>query len=135
MDPRLARLIENYRMTVAEAVTLLERAGIPRPSSNDEWACMDVPGRGDLGRGYRYFKHGYGCAVKGPEWAIDFDFGDKGQIDGFDAWRLYSFAGKRLQQYGFGSQEEFERVFEEAKAASDLFYSGYILYYTKQMPG
>lgn len=135
MDPRLARLIESYRMAVVKAVTLLERAGIPRPSSNHAWTRMDVPGRGELGRGYRYFKHGYGCAVRGPEWSIDFDFGDRGQIDGFDAWRLYRFAEKKLRQYGFDSQEDFERAFEEAKAAGDLLYSGYILYYTKQISG
>ncbi|WP_437574163.1 DUF6896 domain-containing protein [Sorangium sp. So ce887] len=131
MDPRLAKLIEDYRAKVAEAVALLERAGIPRPSSSLEWSQTDVAGRGEFTGGYRYFKHGFGCAVAGPKWTVDFDFGDEGQIDGFDAWRLLQFAGKRLGQYGFTSQEQLEHTFEDAKAAGDLVYSGYILYYTK----
>ena len=32
---------------------------------------------------------------------MDFDFGEHGQIDGFDAWRLARFAGSRLREYGF----------------------------------
>ncbi|WP_438042780.1 hypothetical protein [Sorangium sp. So ce128] len=74
MDPRLAKLIEDYRAKVAEAVALLERAGIPRPSSSLEWAQADVGGRGE---------------------------------------------------------EQLEHTFEDAKAAGDLVYSGYTLYYTK----
>ncbi|WP_437612572.1 hypothetical protein WMF20_09440 [Sorangium sp. So ce834] len=131
MDPRLAKLIEDYRAKVAEAVALLERAGIPRPSSSLEWTQTDVAGRGELAEGYRYFKHGFGCAVAGPEWTVDFDFGDEGQIDGVDAGRLQRFAGERLGQYGFTSQEQLERAFDDAKAAGDLVYSGYILYYSK----
>lgn len=50
-----------------------------------------------------YCKQGFGCAVDGPTWSVDFDFGDEGQIDGSDVWRLYAFARKRLADYEFDS--------------------------------
>lgn len=88
MDTRLARLIADYQAHVAKAVALLERAGLSRPKSNVEWALQRTLPSPDLGDGFVCRKHGYGCFVRGPAWAVDFDFGDVGQIDGFDAWRL-----------------------------------------------
>lgn len=46
--------------------------------------------------GGEYFIHGFGCALRLPDRSVDFDFGDDGQIDGFDWSRLLSFAGPRL---------------------------------------
>ncbi len=56
---------------------------------------MSIPQAGSLLNGYSYFKHGYGCAVRGPDWAVDFDFGECGQIDGFCPYRLEKFAQRR----------------------------------------
>ena len=74
MDTGLLHLIRDYQSKVAEAVAMLENAGIPRPASTAEWVSNRVEGRGALARGFRYFKHGFGCAVAGPDWAVDFDF-------------------------------------------------------------
>jgi hypothetical protein len=129
MDPRLSTLIGRYQRKVAEAVDMLEGAGIPRPASNAAWNACDVPGRGALPAGFAYYKHGFGCAVDGPAWSVDFDFGDQGQIDGFDAWRLYDFAHTRLLDYGFQSADEIERAMKAALDAGELRFSGYVLYY------
>jgi hypothetical protein len=77
----------------------------------------------------RYYKHGYGCAVHLPTGTVDFDFGEHGEIDGFDVWRLSNYAGRRLSAYGIASDDELKKVFDVAVKDGALVYSGYILYY------
>ena len=90
---------------------------------------MDIPQLGKLIGGIPYFKHGFGCKVKLPRGAVDFDFGEQGQINGFDLWRLLDFAGSRLFKYGFSSEAALKQCFEDEEKAGRLVYSGYILYY------
>jgi hypothetical protein len=132
MDDRLPPLIHDYQSTVARAVAALEATGIPRPKSTTEWVGYDVPGRGELAGGGEYFIHGFGCAVRLPDTFVDFDFGDEGQIDGFDWDRLARFAGSKLsKQYGIRDENELQELIESAHASGDLVYSGYILSYTR----
>jgi len=129
MDRRLSKLIKDYQRRVADAVAMLEAAGIPRPSSTTAWVEGHDFGRMSLPNGFRAYKHGFGCSVDGPEWGVDFDFGASGQIDGFDAWRLYDFARRRLSDYEFSSEQEIKSAVRLAAEAGDLEFSGYILYY------
>jgi hypothetical protein len=129
MDHRLATLIDDYCASVSTAVKLLEQGGIARPESNTTWACNDIPQTGVLPGGVRYFKHGYGCNVHLKGGPVDFDFGEKGEINGFDTWRLSSFADERLEQYGFSSEKELETCFKAEVAFGSIVYSGYILHY------
>ncbi|MCY4747319.1 hypothetical protein NYO99_20270 [Pelomonas sp. UHG3] len=129
MDKRLAILIDDYTASVSFAVGLLEQGGIGRPNSNTEWACNGIPQTGVLPGGVKYFKHGYGCAVHLKSGTVDFDFGENGQIDGFDVWRLSGFAEGKLGQYGFQSEKELEACFKAEVVAGALVYSGYILHY------
>ena len=132
MDDRLRPLIDDYKATVARAVAALEATGIPRPSSTTEWVGYDVPGRGELAGGGEYFVHGFGCAVRLPDKSVDFDFGDDGQIDGFDWSRLSSFAGSKLaKRYGIRDEIELRALIDDAHASGDLVHSGYILSYTR----
>jgi hypothetical protein len=131
MDPRLATLIDDYIASVSSAVKLLERGGIARPESNTAWACADISQTGVLPGGVKYFKHGYGCAVHLKRGLVDFDFGERGEINGFDVWRLASFANERLGQYRFSSEKELEACFKAEASAGTLVYSGYILYYLR----
>lgn len=91
MDRQLFTLIRNYIDAVAHATALLKASGISLPTSNDDWAATPIGPRGELGGGVRYQKHGYGCDVQGIDWSVDFDFGENGQIDAFDEWRLRIF--------------------------------------------
>lgn len=135
MDDRLRPLIDDYKATVARAVAALEATGIPRPSSTTEWVGYDVPGRGELAGGGDYFIHGFGCAVRLPDKSVDFDFGDDGQIDGFDWSRLLSFAGSKLtKRYGIRDEIELRALIDDAHASGDLVHSGYILSYTRDSP-
>ena len=129
MDNHLARLISDYQASVRAAVELLQQSGIPLPATDADWAATDIPQRGELDGGIPYFKHGYGCAVRLPAGSVDFDFGEHGEIDGFDAWRLVGFAGSRLSEYGFPSEASLNECFKAEVAAGSLVYSGYILHY------
>lgn len=129
MDSGLARLIADYQASVRDAVTLLKMSGIPLPASNTEWTGVDIPARGVLDGGVSYFKHGYGCAVRFTSRAVDFDFGANGEIDGFDSWRLVSYAGTRLPEYGFIDGVALSTCFKSEIEAGSLVFSGYILYY------
>ena len=132
MDVRLRPPIDDYKSTVARAVAALEATGIPRPASTTEWVGYDVPGRGQLNGGGEYFIHGYGCAVRLPGATVDFDFGDDGQIDSFDWYRLSSFAGSQLStRYGIQDEDELRALIDDAHKSGDLVHSGYILSYTR----
>ncbi|WP_248748026.1 hypothetical protein [Pseudomonas sp. MWU12-2037] len=129
MNKQLARLISDYQASVQMAVELMQRSGIPLPSTCTDWVGTDIPNRGELEGGIQYYKHGYGCAVSLSTGAVDFDFGDQGEIDGFDVWRLTGFADSKLPGYGFATEDALKECFKEEVAAGSLVYSGYILYY------
>ena len=129
MDPRQRELIADYLASVATAVRLLRESGFEAPKTNLAWACNGAQHVGKLKSGIKYFKHGFGCRVILPIGEVDFDFGDQGQTDGFDAWRLTSFAEHRLHEYGFSDEEEVNAVFMSAVHHGHIKYSGYILHY------
>jgi hypothetical protein len=131
MDQRLARLINDYLAAVFAAVKLLEQSGIVRPASNSEWAGMQIPQVGVLEGGVKYFKHGYGCAVHLQSGPVDFDFGDKGEINGFSVNGLAGFAGAGLAQYGFESATELETCFRFELTSGSIVKSDYILHYLR----
>jgi len=129
MNKQLSRLISDYQASVRVAVELMQRSGIPRPSTCTDWVETDIPDHGELEGGIRYFKHGFGCAVHFPKGAVDFDFGNHGEIDGVNVGRLAGFANSRLSEYGFATGDALKECFNEEVAAGSLVYSGYILYY------
>lgn len=129
MNSNLRCLILAYQSAVCEVLALMQGSGIKQPITNIEWACMDIPQLSKLIGGIPYFKHGFGCKLKLPRGAVDFDFGEQGQINGFDLWRLLDFAGSRLFEYGFSSEAALKQRFEDEVKAGRLVYSGYILYY------
>lgn len=129
MTHQLTHLICDYQASVRTAVELMQRSGIPLPTSGIDWLETDIPGRGKLDGGIRYFKHGYGCAVSLSTGKVDFDFGEQGEIGGFDAWRLASFAGSRLADYGFDTVDALKEIFNAAVMAGWLISPGNSLYY------
>jgi hypothetical protein len=100
MDARLRSLITDYRAAVGRAILELRRGRIAMPISNVGWAIAKIPAEGTLPSGATYEKHGYGCKVSMAEGVVDFDFGDNGEINGFDAWRLWRYAEPRADKYG-----------------------------------
>jgi hypothetical protein len=96
MNESLHTLIGRFRDAQVLAVsTLSDRLGIPKPASNREWPF--VANKHGINRrckrdGIAIYSHGYGVELKFDGRTIDFDWGDNGEPDGFDAWRLTKFA-------------------------------------------
>ncbi|MEQ1517204.1 MAG: hypothetical protein ABL931_12030 [Usitatibacteraceae bacterium] len=132
MNDELSKLINAYQAAVRESIALLERAGISRPATSMAWVENDMPHLGELPGGVRYLKHGYGCAVHLPLGKVDFDFGINGQIDGFDLWRLTSFAEGRLREFGFSSEQEIKTAFQSSVDSGEIVPSKYLLHYLAQ---
>ena len=100
MDPGLRKLIVDYQAAMARAVIELKSGGVELPDSNGGWAANPMPQHGVLPSGATYAKHGFGCHVNLAEGEVDFDFGDAGETDGFDGWRLWRYAEPRSDIYG-----------------------------------
>lgn len=80
-----------------------------------------------------YYKHGFGCEVYLRPFPVDFDFGDEGEINGFDPYRLARFASERLKNFGFKSETELNKAFEDAvhegkivPSSGENFYLSYL---------
>ena len=130
MATALRQLIADYQAAVATAVRqLCDELHLEPPTSDMDWACNSIPQRGTLSDGARYFKHGYGCAVKMARNSVDFDFGPHGEITGFDAYRLWSFAQSHHADYGFASEADVAAAIQSAESRGELRHSGYLLYF------
>ncbi|MDQ0627265.1 DUF6896 domain-containing protein [Paraburkholderia graminis] len=130
----LSGLIADYQKSVHAAVVLMQRSGIPMPFSSADWIEMNLSPYGELEGGIHYFKHGAGCKVDLASGTVDFDFGERGEIGGFDAWRLTEYAGGRLAQYGFDTKAVLDDCFAAAVTAGFLVGSGYNQYYVADLP-
>lgn len=129
MDERLAQLISDYQRAVGTAVLLMSESGIEIPSNIHDLLNLDIPAQGELNGGIRYFKHGYGCWVHLPEGEVDFDFGQQGEIDGFDEWRLWEFCRHRPNTYAFDTQQALFDCVGHALKEGKLDASSHNLYY------
>jgi hypothetical protein len=133
MNQQLKSLIESYLSAVNEAIELLVASGIALPKSNTEWAISGINQRGELKNGIKYFKHGYGCAVHLSSGPVDFDFGPKGEYNGFDEWRLWGFLQNSKLPKFFKSESELKQEFRRAIENGELTFSGYILYFLNEI--
>ena len=93
MNPSLDMLIGSFRRAQDVAVaTLTGKLGIPRPASNRDWLRVCAEHRlyqiKEL-EGVQICAHGYGIELIIGDLTIDFDWGENGEPDGFDAWRLW----------------------------------------------
>ena len=129
MSERLRFLIDEFLTTVAQAIALMEQSGIERPPTRIEWALRGIPYKGVLQGGYPYRRHGVGCFVRLEATEVDFDFGERGEINGFDAWRLRGFARDQLTRFRYQSEAEIEEDFLRAAASGEILDSGSGLYY------
>lgn len=129
MDERLAKLISDYQRAVGTAVLLMSESGIEIPSNINDLLNLDIPAQGELKGGIRYLKHGYGYWVHLPEGEVDFDFGQHGEIDGFDEWRLWIFSRHRPNTYAFDTEQALLDCVGHALKKGKLAASSHNLYY------
>ncbi len=130
MDPELCRPIHDYQAHVTWAVQQIEQTfGVTRPASAVEWVSCQIP-HGVAPDGNRYRKHGYGIMVQYEGGAVDFDFGEHGEIGGFCASRLFDFLEHASQTtYAFASEKDVDAAIREAEELGDVRHPGYGLYY------
>jgi hypothetical protein len=96
MNRVLADMIRRFRSAqnrgVAAFVEILGPAlGTRLPASNREWVTICAEsGLYKVRRvnGLGFYAHGYGIELTLDGVTIDFDWGEVGEPDGFDAWRL-----------------------------------------------
>jgi hypothetical protein len=110
MHPALWTLIAQFRAAQDRGVQFIvdvlgPTLGVKLPTSNREW----VYHCGEVGlynvrwvNGVEVCTHGYGIWLIFPDLDIDFDWGDHGESDGFDVWRLWNFARSNHLRFGFG---------------------------------
>lgn len=90
-------LIQRYQEAVDGIVSALRHAF-------KEWDLLgaqrrgEIPREGTLGE-LEYWFHGVGCRAIANGTEVDFDFGPDGRTDGFDAWRLWTFARQNAARY------------------------------------
>lgn len=111
MHPTLWSLITQFRAAQDRGLGFIvdvlgPTLGVRLPTSNREW----VTHSGETGlynvrrvNGVEVCTHGYGIWLIFPDLDIDFDWGDHGEPDGFDVWRLWNFA--RWNGFRFGCCE------------------------------
>lgn len=129
MDEQLVQLISDYQRAVSTAVLLMSESGIESPSNIKDLLHLDIPAHGELNGGIRYFKHGFGYRVHLPEGKVEFDFGEHGEIDGFDEWRLWQFCQQHPSAYAFDTQQSLSVFIKHALEKKQLVASAHNLYY------
>jgi hypothetical protein len=133
MIEALIRLIHEYQSKVQEAVELFERyKRLQRPRYPLDWTFSGISRSGYLDSQCQisYFLHGYGCCVNWSSSRVDWDFGEEGQIDGFDVWRLHDFVEGGTQNFPeFQDEGVLQAVFEDAKSQGLFYQTSHRLYY------
>jgi hypothetical protein len=134
MHPEFHSLIADFVTTVARRFAQLEReVGVVVPESSTAWATNGLK-KGTLSDGAVYLKHGIGCLIEAPEGGVDFDFGDHGELDGFDAWRLLQFAEISNGRHAVDDKKKIQASLDSAVAAGEIEKRGSLYYLRKKEP-
>jgi hypothetical protein len=110
---------------------LVPAFGVQLPDSPVEWVKISAEtGLYNVRRvkDVEVYAHGFGVELIFDGLTIDFDWGEAGEPDGFDLWRLWNFA--RLNPCGAPCPEhaEVRAWVEEAAAAGELRRDRYLYY-------
>ena len=135
MNPQLDGLIQRFRDAQDAGVrALTEQLRVPKPASNMEWpvVCIDhkIDRRCRL-NDIDVYTHGYGVELNIGDLTIDFDWGENGEPDGFDAWRLYNFTFDNGGSDSY-THDKIQEWIDAAVAAGELTKSGFLYYDPKR---
>ncbi|HYH65496.1 MAG TPA: hypothetical protein VD866_12440 [Urbifossiella sp.] len=105
--------------------------GVRLPHSPEEWVTIC----GETGlynvrwiNGVEVYSHGYGIELSFGGLTIDFDWGEFGEADGFDVWRLWNFARLNPCDEPCPEHAEAKTWIEAAVAAGHLTQDRYLCY-------
>jgi len=131
MHKTLDLLIEEFRVAQEIGVsTLRHDLKIPLPTSEKNWfqyCCENNLYEIKNLNGIGIYAHGYGIELKIGTLTIDFDWGAKGEPDGFDGWRLYNFSRDNLPKIKC-EHLEVNSWFESALEVGELIKGGKLYY-------
>jgi hypothetical protein len=131
MNPDFQNMISDYISLVFERMDrFCIETGFVLPNSANEWVSSG-PKKTVLSDGTIYSKHGYGCLITLKSGKIDFDFGDQGEIDGFDACRLSAFTESFPRRYSPKSEREMQPILEAALKSGVIEKRGRLYYRMK----
>lgn len=134
MNSDLSQIIQKFNDAQEETCRILHDIwNMPRPITAEEWIDFRMTFNGQKERktsaSYKIFPHGVGLAFKSPEFIIDFDFGENGESNGFDANRLFNFIESNNIISNYNSADEIKRDIDAGVHTGEIVYSGYINYY------
>jgi len=136
MCERLVALIERFRAAQDRGVGFIvdvlgPTLGVRLPASPMEWVGIC----GETGlynvrwiNGVEVYSHGYGIELIFGALTIDFDWGEFGEPDGFDVWRLWHFARMNLCNVPCPKHADVKVWVEEAVAAGELTKDRFLYY-------
>jgi len=118
MNEELNNIIGKFNKTQERAVEILENEfECPRPESTMDFITRCVPCiriKKYTSGGYKIRPHGYGMEIVIDGIIIDFDFGELGEINGFDAWRLYYFVKSNNINSTLNTEDKIKAAIESA---------------------
>lgn len=78
------------------------------------WGSKQIERCGEIKNGVQYELHGIGCFIIFATESVNFDYGSGDRVDGFDIWRLYSYATDRPLRYKkYCDKQTLEKEFRE----------------------
>ena len=130
MEIALRDLISAYVETAEELFPrVAAHLGASLPISNVDWVCLRVEQIGETEDGIKYFEHGFGVNMDDGTRRIEFDLGTGGEMNGFDAWRLFYFAEVNGIKTRFRNAAEVQAAMDCAEKAGRLVHEKHKLYY------
>lgn len=130
MDSDIRPLIRNYLALGARAIAELREA-YPALDNILNWRQVGIPREGTLPSGRTFFFHGIGCRFERGDEYVDLDFGENGETNGFDAWRIVSCQEDRVADSGI-TRADVQHALERMYDADELTTQpGRSLYYFK----
>lgn len=120
MDQELVYIINLYQSHCYHMVKrIFNHLGIRSDLiiNNFDWARLQIEESGMTICGIKYRKHGCGLTMSDNNIEVNFDFGSKGQLDGFDEWKIWEFIDKNKINCSY---QLFDDIFNEfAKAKNE----------------
>src|SRR5262245_24256312 len=128
MNPVLADMIGRFRSAQDRGVAWISQVlgptlGVRLPASNREWVTICAEsGLYKVRRvnGLGVYAHGFGIELTLDGLTIDFDWGDAGEPDGFDAWRVWNFVQVNKIAADCGGYDQVRSWLEEAAVRDEL---------------
>jgi hypothetical protein len=134
MKTEFDHMISDYISLISERMSrFCVETGFVMPKSPIDWAT-NGPKKTVLSDGTTYSKHGYGCLIALKSGEVDFDFGDKGEIDGFDAYRLSAFTESFPSRYSIKSEREMQSILEAELKSGAIEKRGRLYFRKKTEP-